>query len=382
MVNSGGGDPQVPAYVRVKRALLDMVEEGGYSSDAPFITERKVCERFGVSTTTAVRALNELVAEGVLVRRQGRGTFVADQTEPVTTSARDGKAGGDGRSIACIVQGHGPHVAELVSGVSATLAGLGYRMFLTHCDDDPEREGTALRQALDSRVLGVILYPVEGSANEAVFADAQRRRIPVVLVDRYRPDVATDAVLADNVAVGYEVTRKLIELGHRRIATLWAETDCTSVRDRLTGHVQALREQGIAVRPGLTVLRHYAGRQGPNRTEVLRQLLGGAEPPTVLLCANGYVLAQVAEDLVPLGIDIPGRVDLAGMDQAGPFDILPLTAVAATLPSRRMGEEAATLLHARIADADPYRDVQHLVLPISIRTRESAPGHLRLVPTE
>jgi GntR family transcriptional regulator, arabinose operon transcriptional repressor len=381
VVNSGGGDRQVPAYVRVKRALLQMVEEGDSPTDAPFITERKVCERFGVSTTTAVRALNELVAEGVLVRRQGRGTFVAERGARAAASNRDG-AGAEAGSVACIVQGHGPHVAELVSGVSATLAGLGYRMFLTHCDDDPEREGAALRQALDSQVQGVILYPVEGSANAGALAEAQRRRIPIVLVDRYHQEVATDAVLADNVAVGFEVTRELIRLGHQRIATLWAETDCTSVRDRLSGHVQALREHGIAVRPGLTVLRQYAGRQGPSRTEVLRQLLGGAEPPTVLLCANGYVLAQVAEDLVSLGIDIPGRVDLAGMDQAGPFDILPLTAVAASLPSRRMGEEAATLLHARIAEPDPYRDVQHLVLPVSIRTRDSAPGHLRLVPTE
>jgi GntR family transcriptional regulator, arabinose operon transcriptional repressor len=381
VVNSGGGDRQVPAYVRVKRALLELVEAGDHPTDAPFITERKVCERFGVSTTTAVRALNELVAEGVLVRRQGRGTFVAERGSGAAASGRDGAAA-ESRSVACIVQGHGPHVAELVSGVSAMLAGLGYRMFLTHCDDDAEREGAALRQALDSRVQGVILYPVQGRANAGALAEAQRRGIPIVLVDRYHQDVATDAVLADNVAVGYEVTRELIRLGHQRIATLWAETDCTSVRDRLSGHVQALREQGIAVRPGLTVLRHYARRQSPSRTEVLRQLLAGAEPPTVMLCANGYVLAQVAEDLVSLGIDIPGRVDLAGMDQAGPFDILPLTAVAASLPSRRMGEEAANLLHARIAEPDPYRDVQHLVLPISIRTRDSAPGHLRLIPTE
>lgn len=375
VVNSGAGDDRIPAYVRVKRALLELVERGEYERDRPFITERKVCERFGVSTTTAVRALNELVAEGVLIRRQGKGTFVADRSR-----AAKEPAASSGRTVACIVQGYGPHVAELVSGVSATLAELGYRMFLTHCNDDPQREAAALREALDADVAGVVLYPAEGQSNYDLYAEAQRRKLPVVLVDRYRPDVATDAVLADNVAVGYQVTQHLIQLGHTRIATLWAETDCTSVRDRLSGHLQALRDNDIPVRPGLTVLRKYDSKGRSGRIETLRGLLEAAEPPTVLLCANGYVLAQVAEDLVTLGIDTPGRVDLAGMDHAGPFSILPLTVVAAELPSRQMGEEAARLLHRRVGESDPYHDVRHIVLPIGIRTRDSAPGHLKLVP--
>lgn len=379
MANSGSGrvsgvtpdEPRIPAYQRVKQALRDAISRGDYSPDTPFVTERKVREEFGVSATTAVRALNELVTEGVLVRKQGKGTFVAERTAaPAAVSARDG----DRRpAVACILQGHGPHVGELLNGLENTCADLGYRLFLTHCNDDPVRERTALREALDSHASGIVLYPAEGNANVEVFEQVRASGIPLVLVDRYRPDVATDAVLADNLAVGFDVTKALIELGHRRIATLWDETDCTSVRDRLTGHLQALRESGIAVRPELTVLRRYA------RTEMLSTLLDGPEPPSVLLCANGYALARVVEDLVELGIDAPGRVDLAGMDQAGPFDILPLTAVAAVLPSREMGVEAARLLHERISSGEPAGSVRHVVLPIGIRTRDSAPGHLRVV---
>jgi LacI family transcriptional regulator len=75
----------------------------------------------------------------------------------------------------------------------------------------------------------------------------------------------------------------------------------------------------------------------------------------VLLCANGYVLAIAAQDQVALGVDIPGRVDPAGMDDAGPFDVLPLTAAAVVLPSREMGASAVRLLHSRVAGgaADP-----------------------------
>src|ERR687895_2173785 len=71
--------PGVTLFAWVKQELLDSIARGEFSPDEPFITQREIVERFGVSTTTAVRALNELVADGVVVRRRGRGTFVAER---------------------------------------------------------------------------------------------------------------------------------------------------------------------------------------------------------------------------------------------------------------------------------------------------------------
>jgi DNA-binding LacI/PurR family transcriptional regulator len=108
-------------------------------------------------------------------------------------------------------------------------------------------------------------------------------------------------------------------------------------------------------------------------------LLDSAAPPTVFLCSNGYVLATAANDLLQLGVEIPGQVDLAGMDDAGPYDVLPLTAVAASLPSEEMGRRAMRLLADRIGTDDPYRDVENVVLPAEFRTREASPAYLRAV---
>ena len=61
-------------FAWVKQELLESIARGEFSRDEPFITQREIVDRFGVSTTTAIRALNELVADGVVVRRRGRGT--------------------------------------------------------------------------------------------------------------------------------------------------------------------------------------------------------------------------------------------------------------------------------------------------------------------
>ncbi|MGW5364631.1 GntR family transcriptional regulator [Actinopolymorpha pittospori] len=369
-------DPGSPAplYDRIKREIRAAIVRGDYVPGAPFITQREICERYSVSNTTAVRALNDLVTEGVLIRRRGKGTYVADQDTP-----KPAPTGAD-RSIACVVHGlQGPHVSQLVKGVESMCSELDYRMYLSESDASAERERRALRQAVDTHAHGVVLYPVEGQVNGDLVDELRRRRVPLVLVDRYRTDLATDAVIVDNFTVGYQLTKELIDRGHHRIGTLWSETQCTSVRDRLTGHKHALRDHGLPVVPELTVLQSFQTLPDAGRRAALARLLGSTEPPTVFLCSNGYVLAAAANTLLQLGVEIPVQVDLAGMDDAGPYDILPLTAVAAVLPSYDMGRKAMRLLAGRIGSDDPYREVEHVVLPAVIRTRDSATAYLRAV---
>jgi GntR family transcriptional regulator of arabinose operon len=353
----------MPLYERVKRELIAAIEAGEFTLDEPFVTQRAICGRFGVSHATAIRALNDLVNEGYVIRRRGRGTFVAPRSpEP----ARD-------RSVACVLQFGGPHVMDLLAGVESVCDELGYRLFLSHCDGDPAREERALLAAVDHGASGVIAYPSESRG----YAELVTRGMPVVLVDRYLPGLATDAVLADNFAAGRDLTQELIASGHTVVATLWDEPDATSVRDRLAGHIEALHAHGLAVRADLTVLRSYRDQPPDQRRAMLTGLLDGPAPPSVLLCANGYVLAAAAQDLVALGRTVPGDVELAGMDDAGPFDVLPLTVAAVSLPSRAMGEQAMRLLHRRVTGA--AEPPERLVLPVSVTARRSSPGHLRLV---
>ena len=364
--------PRIPRYQQVKRELIAAIEAGRFSPEVPFVTQRSICEEFGVSHATAVRALNDLVVEGYVVRRRGLGTFVAPRT-PARPRAGEG-------SIACVLQNHGPHVSNLLAGIESGCAELGYRLYLEHCEGDPDREERALLAALEHGVSGIIAYPGHLPSAGRGYSEARRRGVPIVLVDRYRPDIATDAVLADNFGAGHDLTEELIASGHSVIATLWDETDVTSVRDRLAGHLEALRQHAIPVRPDLTELRPYRSLPAEQRRAGLAKLLRGPRPPSVLLCANGYVLASAAQDLIALGLEIPGDVDLAGMDDAGPFDVLPLTVAAVSLPSREMGERAMRLLQLRIG-AEEQPPPERIVLPVTVSARRFSAAHLRVVVT-
>jgi GntR family transcriptional regulator len=63
-------------YRAVKRSLLESIEAGIHAPGSSLPSEASLAAAFGVSVGTLRKAVDELVAEGRLVRRQGRGTFV------------------------------------------------------------------------------------------------------------------------------------------------------------------------------------------------------------------------------------------------------------------------------------------------------------------
>lgn len=70
-----------PLYRQLQRALRDAIKTKVLSPDDALPAERDLAEEFAVSRITVRKALDGLVNEGLLTRRQGAGTFVAARVE-------------------------------------------------------------------------------------------------------------------------------------------------------------------------------------------------------------------------------------------------------------------------------------------------------------
>jgi multiple sugar transport system substrate-binding protein len=69
-------DQPIPLYYQLKTLLIEEILGGTYGTDGRLPTEHELCERFGLSRTPVTRALTELAADGVVLRRRRHGTFV------------------------------------------------------------------------------------------------------------------------------------------------------------------------------------------------------------------------------------------------------------------------------------------------------------------
>lgn len=83
--HSGGEAPATPAfsplYQQIKALILDSLRTGEWKPGESIPSEMDLAARFRVSQGTVRKAIDELAAENLVVRRQGKGTFVATHAE-------------------------------------------------------------------------------------------------------------------------------------------------------------------------------------------------------------------------------------------------------------------------------------------------------------
>jgi GntR family transcriptional regulator, arabinose operon transcriptional repressor len=351
-------------YQRIKLALLDEIKDGTYQLDRPFITESEICRRFEVSRATAIRALNDLVHDGVVSRQRGRGTFV----NAPPTGVPDGRPPNEStRLIGCIIdQLHGNHPMAIVRGIENVCRDADYHLLLFDSDGSAHTEALNLARARNVGVHGLIVYPVDGYANTARFEALLRDAVPLVLIDRYYPALPTNSVVADDFAVGYELTEILIRQGHRDIAIILPQVTCTSVVDRLAGYVQAHKLHGVPIKPELAALRPYSILPAEERRARLTSWLNAPYRPTAYLAINSDVdLATVSTDLIALGVHIPEEATMASMDNANLDVVRASGAMSITLPSYEVGATAMRILLDRFSGGTS-QPLRHVILPVTV----------------
>ena len=69
-----------PLYAQVRERLIERIRSGEWKPGQLIANEFEIAAEFGVSQGTARKAIGDLASEGLVVRRQGRGTFVVEHT--------------------------------------------------------------------------------------------------------------------------------------------------------------------------------------------------------------------------------------------------------------------------------------------------------------
>ena len=109
-----------PHYARMKAHIRNRIAEGALKPGDRVPSEHELVAEFAVSRMTANRALRELAMEGLVVRRSGSGTFVAEPTaEPAAAAPTTGL---DLADIAAVVRGHGHHYSRRMEGHRSLMA--------------------------------------------------------------------------------------------------------------------------------------------------------------------------------------------------------------------------------------------------------------------
>lgn len=108
-----------PLYKQVIREVMAAVEAGEWHDEESLPSEIELGERFGVSQGTVRKALDSLVSEGILYRRQGVGTFVAGMNDFLARGQFISLGGGEGLTarielLGCVRIHAGEQLADIL----------------------------------------------------------------------------------------------------------------------------------------------------------------------------------------------------------------------------------------------------------------------------
>ena len=233
-----------------------------------------------------------------------------------------------------------PFFGEILQGIEEVAQNRGYSLFIAASQRDPERERNIVRAMREHRVDGVIICSASFSSVQS--SQFFKFGIPIVVVNNQSAEDYRYSIYHDDVDGSRQVTRHLIQLGHKRIAYLGNSSSGRTTFDRLTGYQQEMAAAGYPILPGFI---HEVPGGGPEEGLLgAKHFLSLSERPSALVCYNDMMAIGALKGLQMAGVKVPQDVSITGFDNIvfSSFTNPPLTTF--DQPKRFIGEEAARLV--------------------------------------
>lgn len=361
-------------YVQIEQSLRRIIASQALQAGDPLPTEAELCKQFRVSRSTIRQALSRLERDGLVTRMRGKGTFLSNAATADQTGAPRQKTIG---LIAC--RKNDTLQMEILLGLESAAKSRDYSVVFSCSGDSSEGEAQEIERMLQRDVQGMVVMPVSNCTTTAGVQRLVDRRVPLVLVDRYLSDLATDYVTSDNYTGTFRATEHLIILGYRRLAFVCigeGTLSTISVAMRYKGYCSALDAYG------LHELIQPAHKIDVEDKAAVAELLAGpkrlprSSMPPAIVAAHDAVALSFMRTASRQGYITPRDYAIVGFDDlplASQISV-PLTTV--TQQRFEMGFQAGHMLMDKIEGRVASGGKREL--PVSLVVRESCGAH-RLV---
>ena len=343
--------------------LKSEILSGKYRSDFPFPSVRALINRFKLSDRTVRHALDELVGQGLISRKQGRGTFVTGSA----VSRRIGLIMPDSSQTEYFMR----IVRELIRLADQKQYTLLFGEISGRSTNERARKTeSVVRDFIQQRVAGVIYQPIEyykggESFNCRILMQLKRALVPVVLCDN---DIEggnglCDVVGNDNVEAGARMYRYLTSKGARKPCYFMRPFAPQTHFDRLRGLL-------------LARLPKFHGKIGndaflvcePDDVNAIRRRIR-TKGVDAFMCSDDETAAKLMQTLNAIGYSVPGDILVTGFNDLQIANLLSPALTTLRVSCEDIARAAFTRLVHRISD--PKLPPTRIYLPVELIERES-----------
>jgi DNA-binding LacI/PurR family transcriptional regulator len=352
-----------PLHQQLSTLLRQAIQAGVYKPGERMEPERTFMVEGEMSYPTVSRAFRDLAAEGLIHRRVGAGTFVADEPPAAHPAIRT--------LGVFYYHVHTPYFDAVYAGIEAECRLHRIDLITLPSGTDEQSEAQTVRELEERRVDGIIGIPMALPGLQRQLQLQIERGTPAVTLGVVLPQLGCDAITFNNEYGGSLATRHLLELGHERIGLVAprARYPQTLYLEIQAGMRQARAEQNLSGDPP-TALLPISFHEREDR-EVRNSILSLVHDQrvTALICASDPLARFAMQVLGEAGLRVPDDISIIGFGDlplAAQLDP-PLTTV--VWPLHRFGREAVRRVLAQSLTSG--RPPIHMVLDTSLVIRRS-----------
>ena len=339
-----------PKYMELAAWINDQIRKNELHPGQKLYSENELRKMFGVSRQTVRRAISMLEKEGILYSVRGSGTYINDDRQANLAKRMRVSV------VTTYVDGY--IFPRMIQGIENVLLESGYSVQIAFTNNQHRRERKVLEDIINrDEVAGIVMETTKSAMpnpNMDLYRELMKRRIPILFLNSYYPELGIPHVSLNDRMVGYRMTKYLISMGHTKIGGIFNLDDLQG-RIRCSGFVDAMYGSGLEIEECNVLwldtedIRHM----DKQAARVLERTAGC----TALFCYNEEVAQGVLDIFKKAGIRVPQDISVASVDDVNLATIGEIGITTVPHPMELLGKKASeNLLHMI---HDPFFDANY-----------------------
>ena len=269
-----------------------------------------IAAKLGISVVTVHKALNDKDGVSSSLKKQIKKT-AEEMGYKKATVIQSGIHNKIGVIISERVLNVNSFYWQIYQNLQVKLVENGYFGILEICKSDDEKNLTVPRILIEQKVDIIIII---GQLSKSYLEMLTQETADIIFVDFYDLDFNVDTIVVDNFHCSYQITKYLIDHGHRDIVFIGNIFATSSIMDRAMGYYKCMLENKCPTRSEWYISDR--DNDGNLKIELPQNL------PTAFVCNSDKIATLLNEKLTEHGYQVPQDVSVVGFDNyhSGNFD--------------------------------------------------------------
>lgn len=339
----------VPLYLQIVDDLKQKVGDGKLQVGDQLNSHQELAKDYGVSLITIKKALSNLIDDGILYSRVGKGTFVARKNSTLNLTKH--------KSIGIVVRNlKSPFFSLITQVIEDKAYEVGYNSLISNTAGVINKEDNQIQHFREIGVSGLTIASADHAYEVSdTIKQLHKEDFPFVMIS-YVYDKNIPFVGVDNEAGAFMATEYLINKGYKRVGYINGEIGNVVGDVRLSGYMRAMNSYIREViskdiyrlrlkggwndyQSGFEVGENFASRPASDR-------------PDAFFCYNDLSALGFMDAVMNAGLKIPDDVALVGFDDIERASYAPVKLTTIHQPTAEIGKRAIQMLIDKIEGKD------------------------------